>query len=146
MCEMRLVGREHSSLKPCWCTSQRFKARLTSENRVQFSPDFYDWLHILLHLQAFLQRHHRLGHDNFSVFQHYCPGMYCAFTCVQWCCHHIFTKINIFNTSKSTDRDCCASAHQIIGKLPTKTISRKYIITNKRLLSCAKELMQNVTL
>ena len=48
-------------------------------------------------------------------------------------------------TSISKDRDYCAFAPKIFGKLPKKyTISKNYEITNKR-LSCVKELAQNVS-
>ena len=46
-----------------------------------------------------------------------------------------------FMTSLSVDRDCCA-----FTKLAKNTFSRNYKITNNRLLLCAKELVQNVSL
>ena len=46
-----------------------------------------------------------------------------------------------FMTSLSVDRDCCA-----FTKLAKNTFSRNYKSTNKRLLVCAKELVQNVSL
>ena len=47
-------------------------------------------------------------------------------------------------TAISTHRDCCAFAI-VFGKLPKNTISRNYKITNKRLPSCAKGILQNVS-
>ena len=43
-----------------------------------------------------------------------------------------------------TDSDGCAFAPKKFRKLPKNTISRHYEITNKRLLSCTKELVHNV--
>ena len=48
-------------------------------------------------------------------------------------------------TSLSTDSDCCAFAPEVSGQPPKNAIYRNYKITKKRLLSCAKELVQNVT-
>ena len=44
-----------------------------------------------------------------------------------------------------TDSECCAFPSKIFGKLPKNTISKNYKITNKRPISCAKELVQNVS-
>ena len=49
-------------------------------------------------------------------------------------------------TSISTDNDCGAFAPEDVGKLPNNIISRKHQITNKRLILCAKKLVQNVLL
>ena len=43
-----------------------------------------------------------------------------------------------------TDSDCCGFAPKMFGMISKNTISRNYRITNKGLLSFAKELVQNV--
>ena len=50
------------------------------------------------------------------------------------------------STSIWTDSDCCAFAPKIFGQVTKNTISRNYKITNRRLLSWANELVQNVSL
>ena len=49
-------------------------------------------------------------------------------------------------TGISTDSDCCTFAPKSFGKLPGNTISRNYKISNKRLLLCTEELLQNLPL
>ena len=51
----------------------------------------------------------------------------------------------IIHTCISTESDCCGLAPKNSGKFPKNTISRNSKITNKR-LSCAKELVQNVSI
>ena len=66
----------------------------------------------------------------------------------------------MYQSSQELSRDNVQPAHQqlviavllhpnffqVFYELPKKTISRNYKITSKRLLSCAKELVQNVPL
>ena len=57
-----------------------------------------------------------------------------------------FSPSKLYNYYVWTRSDCCALAPILFGKLLKNSISRNYKITNKRLLLCAKELVQNVSL
>ena len=58
----------------------------------------------------------------------------------------LFYATEYLSISISTDSDCCAFAPNMFGKLPKNTIPRNYKTAYKRLLSCAKGLVQNVSL
>ena len=60
--------------------------------------------------------------------------------------HKVPLSIWIISTRPPTDSDCCPFAPKICCKLPKNNISRNYKLTNKRLLSCAKKFMSNMSL
>ena len=66
-------------------------------------------------------------------------------TSFAWLISVLGQERNNIKTSISKHSDYWALTPKVFGKLPKNTISRNHKTTNKRLPSCAKELVQNVS-